>query len=168
VTPVPAPEGSPQLARRLVLAVALGTLLGGLLLAVGVRFVRVDGGSMIPTLRPGDVVVVVVLPGVTRSIEAGDVIVARAPGLAGRRRDQLIKRVARRLMSPEGPAFVLRGDDPDVSRDSRSFGPIPAEQVVGRAWLVLPHEAPWRVGRIENHPSEPEPATGSGPNPAGR
>jgi signal peptidase I len=153
--------------RRLLLSVVAGIVLGGLLLAFGVRFVRVDGGSMTPTLRAGDVVVVIVLPGIARAIEPGDVVLARVPSRAGGARPQLIKRVARRLSAPEGPLFVLRGDHREISRDSRSFGPIPSEHLVGRAWLVLPREAPWRVGVLEAQPPS-SPATGSGPSPAGR
>jgi signal peptidase I len=165
--PQTGPDTGRQLGRRLLLAVIAGVVLGGLLLAFGVRFVRVDGGSMTPTLRAGDVVVVIVLPGIARAIEPGDVVLARVPGRAGGARPQLVKRVARRLSDPEGPLFVLRGDHRETSRDSRSFGPIPAKHVVGRAWLVLPREAPWRVGVLAAQPPS-SPATGNGPSPAGR
>jgi signal peptidase I len=37
----------------------------------------------------------------------------------------------------------LQGDAPDVSRDSRQYGPVPVELLVGRAWFRY---AP--VGRI--------------------
>jgi signal peptidase I len=156
----------------LVLAVLVGVLLGGCLLTFAVRFVRVDGSSMAPALRDGDVVVVLLRPVAARRIEPGDVVLARLGSADGPGSQQVIKRVERRLQGVESAFFVLRGDRRETSRDSRQFGPIPASHVLGRAWLVLPRGEPWRVEGVADQapasPSDDTSATGSGPAPAGR
>ena len=40
------------------------------------------------------------------------------------------------LSVPAGAYFVL-GDNRQASNDSRSFGVVPRENIVGRAWLSL-------------------------------
>ena len=95
-----------------------------------------DGNSMEPTIRSGSVLVVnrlrygLRLPGrgghLVRwaSPAEGDVVVFFAPsgGLA-------VKRAA-------GPAedgfFTAKGDNPSLSRDSRCFGPVSVDAVIGR------------------------------------
>ena len=41
------------------------------------------------------------------------------------------------LTVPEGAVFVL-GDNIQASIDSRSFGPVPAGEIVGKVVLMLP------------------------------
>jgi nickel-type superoxide dismutase maturation protease len=83
--------------------------------------VEVVGGSMAPALRPGDWWLV----RWTHRVRVGDVVVARRPD----RPDLLVvKRVARR--TPEG--WWLSGDNAEFSDDSRVFGPVPADLVLGR------------------------------------
>ena len=91
---------------------------------------------MQPALRPGDRLVVSGwLP-----IRAGDVVVFRDPEAPS---IWLVKRVA--SLAP-GPAVLVRGDNPNVSRDSRHFGPVPRALVLGRAFYrYLP---PGRRGRV--------------------
>jgi len=61
---------------------------------------------------------------------------------------------------PEGSYFVMGDNRPD-SQDSRAFGPIPEDLILGRAWLrYFPLE---RVGLIER-PEYPSLATEDGPS----
>ncbi|WP_328391051.1 nickel-type superoxide dismutase maturation protease [Streptomyces sp. NBC_00400] len=95
---------------------------GGLLRAFGLA--EVYNPSMVPTLQPGDQLVVqygaVVRP--------GDVVVLRHPF----RQDLLIvKRVVRR----RDGGWWVQGDNPFVENDSREFGVVPDELVIARAWV---------------------------------
>ncbi len=93
------------------------------------RFVVADR-SMSPTLEPGDRLLVLTWP----RPAVGDVVVARDPEAPGR---YLVKRVA----AIAAGRYVLRGDNAGLSRDSRWFGPVARERLVGRvAWRYLPAE----------------------------
>lgn len=85
--------------------------------------VRIIGPSMEPALRNGDWWIV--RP--TRRIRIGQVVAVRHP----ERPDLIVvKRVARR----EGGAWWLEGDNANASDDSRSFGAIPEEGILGVLW----------------------------------
>jgi nickel-type superoxide dismutase maturation protease len=78
---------------------------------------------MEPTLRAGDWIVVSRL---SRPPRVGEIVLARDP----RDRERLmLKRVA----SVADGACTLLGDRPDESTDSRAFGPVQLEYVLGRA-----------------------------------
>jgi nickel-type superoxide dismutase maturation protease len=99
------------------------------------RFVVADT-SMQPALRPGDRVLV----WQWLHPRAGDVVVVREPD---RHLTFAVKRVA--SVEANGDLVVL-GDNPNVSRDSREFGPVPRGLVVGRViYRYLPAE---RRGRL--------------------
>jgi len=95
--------------------------------------VAVSGHSMEPALREGDWVLVIP----QRRPRQGDVVLVRDP------RDSrlLLKRVAQ--IGPEG--CVVMGDRTDHSTDSRVFGAVPFDHVVGRA--VLRYAPLRRFGR---------------------
>ena len=84
---------------------------------------RVADTSMQPALQPGDSLLVVRWT----PIRAGNIVVFADPQARGEFR---VKRVTD--IAPDGTLFV-RGDNPNVSRDSRHFGGVPALLVVGRA-----------------------------------
>lgn len=138
--------------RRFVLrwTLLLVLLLVGILL--GTRFLAlpwvVAGPSMEPTLRPGDRVIVDVWTYRQRRPRPGEVAVLRG---AGPGQAHLVKRVVpapdpTRARSGGQAGLWVEGDNPGRSLDSRRFGPVPAERLVGRVvWRYWP---PSRAGPI--------------------
>lgn len=107
--------------------------LGGLGIVAGLawwarRFERfeVAGESMVPTLCPGDFVLVDRFAYRGRVPRRGDIVVARDPRDAER---LLVKRVAR--VDLHGMVW-LEGDNGDASTDSRTFGAVPLDHIEGR------------------------------------
>ena len=88
---------------------------------------RVDDRSMEPTLASGDFVLVNRWSDRRRHLAQGDIVVVQDPEVPGR---FLVKRIAD--VSASG-AFVV-GDNAVLSRDSRAFGPVPTDLIVGRVW----------------------------------
>jgi nickel-type superoxide dismutase maturation protease len=100
------------------------------------RRFRVFDTSMQPALLPGDRILVLTWAPPRRN----DVIVFRDPEA---RATLTVKRV--QALTVDG-ALIVRGDNPNVSRDSRHFGPVPRALVVGRAlYRYLPGS---RRGRL--------------------
>jgi nickel-type superoxide dismutase maturation protease len=100
-----------------------------------VRRVAVHGDSMRPVLEPGDRLLVV---GFLRS-RPGDVMAVVDP------RDE--RRVmVKRVSAVDAAGVTVLGDNPTVSTDSRTFGPVPPHLVLGRAVYRYWPEA--RRGRI--------------------
>jgi inner membrane protease subunit 1 len=95
-------------------------LIGALLWLRPRRFV-VSGDSMLPTLRPGDRLLVARLG----HAKQGEIVVVRDPRSPSRL-------ICKRVVSADARHIVVRGDNPDASTDSRAFGPVPVEWVVGR------------------------------------
>jgi nickel-type superoxide dismutase maturation protease len=98
----------------------------GVLLIAGrgrVRRIEVAGPSMIPTLAPGDRLIVVP-PG--RPIRAGDLVALRDPEVPAR---LLVKRVS----SVSDAGVHVRGDNDGASRDSRDFGDVEPGALLGVA-----------------------------------
>jgi nickel-type superoxide dismutase maturation protease len=86
------------------------------------RAYRVEGDSMLPTLYNGEAVLI----DMRAKIEPGDIVAANHPYM---RSVKLIKRVE--SIDSQG-RFVLRGDNPADSTDSRSFGSITANSIAGK------------------------------------
>jgi signal peptidase I len=86
--------------------------------------IRVAGHSLDPAYQDGDFVLVSKLPIHFWGIHPGDVIVFRHPSLG-----VLIKFVER--LEGGGSRVFVTGLDPE-SRDSRTFGAVPRELVLGK------------------------------------
>lgn len=97
------------------------------------RAVLVGGPSMLPTLQPGDCLLV----RRPRRVRAGSVVVARFPT-----RPDLL--VVKRAVRPEGDLWWVEGDNPAVTDDSRRYGPADVLGVVVLRYWRLP---PKRIGQ---------------------
>lgn len=86
---------------------------------------RVEGESMTPALSPGERVFV---RHWVREPEPGDLVVVRDPRWPGR---LLLKRIVRR--ATEG--WIVQGDNAGASTDSRHFGAVSRELIVGKVWF---------------------------------
>jgi signal peptidase I len=91
--------------------------------------VEIRGGSMRPTLEPGEWALAVA----TRRIRRGGVVVVEHPDRPG---FEMVKRVigVPGDLAPDGrmlgaAAFWVEGDSPEESTDSRTFGPVRREHV---------------------------------------
>ena len=73
---------------------------------------------MEPTLTEGDRLLVLRLG----KVKKGDVVVARISG------KEIVKRVSR----TNGESYELLGDNPNYSTDSRSFGKLTKESILGK------------------------------------
>ena len=106
-----------------------------------VRIYAIPSASMAPTLLAGDRIVVTPVRG---ALQRGDVVVFHAPQanelmvkrIAGMPGDVMDAGAGRRVIVPAGCVFVV-GDNRDDSFDSRNWGPLPRDLIVGRARLVL-------------------------------
>ena len=121
----------------LMLGMAAGISVGRRWLDV----VEVRGGSMAPSLLPGDRLLVESHSYRSRQPRPAEVVLAADPREPDR---ELIKRVAS-VDSAAGTAD-LRGDAPDESTDSREFGAIPLSEIRWRA--VFRYWPPQRAGRL--------------------
>jgi nickel-type superoxide dismutase maturation protease len=90
------------------------------------RRVRVTGDSMLPTLRPGDELLVNPRAYRRHPIQVGDVVVVRHPF---RSDVTAVKRVA--AVRDDGRCD-LRGDNPAASEDSRNYGALAPSHIMGR------------------------------------
>lgn len=90
------------------------------------RCFRIKGRSMVPAFNPGDLVWV--NPKAYQSItpDLGDIIVVKHPYGTG---VYLIKRVKKVL---ENNSYYLIGDNPLESTDSRAFGTVAHDRILGQ------------------------------------
>ena len=92
---------------------------------------RISDPSMEPGLRAGDYVVVNRWAYRSKRPAVGDVVVLRHP------REPALH-IVKRVSALHGPGKVfLVGDNAVSSEDSRVFGPVSQDLIVGRVWLRL-------------------------------
>lgn len=126
----------------------------GILVAAGLAWaclrwkpsrVLIEGGSMAPTLAPGDWALTIPL----RRPRVGDVVVVEHPGRPGY---EMVKRllagpgdrVGDRTLAPD--EWWIEGDFAGASTDSRQFGPVRSGGLKGKVVLIYwPKE---RRGRV--------------------
>jgi len=89
------------------------------------RRFRVSGDSMYPLLRSGDEVDVDLGAFRDRGPRPGEIVLARHPF---KRETVMVKRVAH--IEADGRVFLV-GEDPLSSSDSRGFGAVAADAIVG-------------------------------------
>lgn len=114
------------------------------------RRVVVRGRSMEPALMPGERVLFDRLAYRDAPPRRGDVVLAEHPERPGFR---IVKRVAGgpgdtveaegRTWTLDEGEWLLLGDAPDASTDSRDFGPVSRQAMLGRGWLVY-----WPPGSV--------------------
>jgi len=90
------------------------------------RRFRITGNSMLPRLKPGDEVLLNLRAYRLTPPRPGDIVVLHHPFQPEL---QIVKRITRTL---ENGRYHLEGDNPAESSDSRSFGPVRREQILGR------------------------------------
>ena len=95
------------------------------------RLVTVEGVSMLPSLHPGDHLLVLGLPP-----RVGDVVALWHDGRV----------IVKRVTAIVGSHVMVHGDNVAASTDSRQLGELPLASVLGRAvYRYAPRE---RAGRV--------------------
>lgn len=86
---------------------------------------RVSGESMLPLLQAGEEVLIDIAAYKQKLPEIGDLVVARHPN-----RPDLI--MIKRVTEINEKGYFLTGDNYNFSTDSRSFGVVKLEHIVGK------------------------------------
>lgn len=87
------------------------------------RFI-VSGHSMEPTFQSGQTLLVSGIPYLFRKPKVGDVVVVNDP------RDGRL--LLKRLTKVDNEKYIVAGDNPKASTDSRAFGPTGKQAILGR------------------------------------
>ena len=90
---------------------------------------QVEGESMAPSLSAGERVLVNRTAYWFSKPRAGDLVAVRDP----RQPDRLL---IKRIEAPaSGDGWLVLGDNPGASTDSRAFGPVRREHIIGKVWF---------------------------------
>ncbi|MBI1979065.1 MAG: nickel-type superoxide dismutase maturation protease [Candidatus Aenigmarchaeota archaeon] len=92
---------------------------------------KIEDKSMEPEFRPGDYVLVNRLIYFLRNPSKGEVVVLKHPKEKNR---FIIKRIS--LITNSHECYVV-GDNKDFSQDSRHFGPVKKNSIIGKVWIHL-------------------------------
>jgi signal peptidase I len=103
-------------------------MLGRLAALLPLARYQVAGSSMAPALARGDRVLVNRAAYWFSRPRPGDVVVLRDPRAPQR---LLVKRIER---AAGRDAWEVAGDNPPASTDSRAFGPVGRDLIVGKVW----------------------------------
>lgn len=156
---------------REIIETALLTAIIFLIVNTATGRFRIEGQSMEPNLHDGEYVLIDKVSYTLRTPERGDIVVFVRPGerdyikrVIGLPGDTVEIRGGRVLVNgvaldepylqqPTNSSYAARmvepghyfvmGDNRNNSSDSRSFGPISFNSIVGRAWLVYWPPADW-------------------------
>jgi signal peptidase I len=106
-----------------------------------------ERGDIIVIKRPGEpddlIKRVIGLPGETIEIRHGQVYIDGAPLTEPYIREPIQQAMPARQVEP-GHVFVM-GDNRNNSKDSRSFGAVPGDEIVGRTWLIYWPPPDWQI-----------------------
>lgn len=97
----------------------------------GFSFYHIPSISMSPTLIPGDVILIDTWVYQKQNMVSGDIIVFQHPN----RNVIMVKRI-KNLRGEEEKAIFVIGDNKKSSIDSRRFGWIPGDNVLGKATFI--------------------------------
>ena len=95
------------------------------------RLFQVEGDSMLPALQPKQRLLVKLRPHDGRSPSPGTVVVCHHPS-------NIHLVITKRVWQSNDGWLELRGDNPAASTDSRQFGQVPLEQMIGEVTAVIP------------------------------
>ena len=90
---------------------------------------RVEGESMAPAIPAGERVLVNRAAYWFSAPGAGDLVVMRDP----RKTDRLLVKRIDRSAGEDG--WLVLGDNAEASTDSRTFGPVAGELILGKVWF---------------------------------
>ena len=94
------------------------------------RLFEVQGPSMLPGLKPGQRLLVKPHRLDQPLPQIGSIVVCRHPS----KPDMVI---TKRLSERTDQQLDLRGDNPEASTDSRHFGPVPVESLIGEVMAIV-------------------------------
>jgi signal peptidase I len=93
-----------------------------------IELFKIKDRSMQPTINDGDYVLVTGLVYLIRKPKVNDIIVLRHP----QRRIWIIKRISKIVHGK----YYVEGDNKEVSQDSRKFGLIGKELIIGKVIFI--------------------------------
>jgi signal peptidase I len=109
----------------------------GVILCIMYEPMEVSGDSMLPTLKSGDVAIIKKL--ILNNLKSGDIVVIKTPDYGDYKSHLAIKRIKRvkcDALSKSICQVWVEGDNPAVSFDSRYYGWIDSDKIIGRVIKV--------------------------------